>query len=230
MMHAHPAARMRQEPDFGHKGAPLILIAGAYATRWDLEDWMIAVRALTVVAAAGLSIAVGGCLPVVVGGAALGVNAVTQERGLGGAVSDAEVQAQVNHYWIQHDNRLLSRLDITVDEGRVLLTGRAIDEDMRADAVRLTWQAKGVVEVINEIVVDPSDSLQQSASDRWMTTRLRTALITDADIQNNNFSIVTVNGVVHLIGKARSRAELDKVLGHARGIPNVRRVVSYVRV
>jgi peptidyl-prolyl cis-trans isomerase C len=54
--------------------------------------------------------------------------------------------------------------------------------------------------------------------------------ITDADVQNNNFSIVTVNGVVHVIGKARSRAELDKVLGHARGIPNVRRVVSYVRV
>ncbi len=185
---------------------------------------------LAVLLLAGASVAVGGCVPVVVGGAAVGVNAATQERGLGGAVSDAEVQTQINHLWLQHSERLVSRLDMTIDEGRVLLTGRALDETMRADAVRLAWQARGVREVFNEIVVDPSDALQQSASDRWISTRLRTALIADAAVQSNNFSIVTVNNVVYLLGRARTRAELDAVLANARGIPNVRNVVSYVRV
>jgi osmotically-inducible protein OsmY len=41
---------------------------------------------------------------------------------------------------------------------------------------------------------------------------------------------MTVNNVVYLIGRARSRPELDAVLLNARGIPNVRNVVSYVRV
>ncbi len=185
---------------------------------------------LAVVLLVGVSVAVGGCVPVVVGGAALGVNAATQERGLGGAVSDAEVQAQINHLWLQHSDRLISRLDMTVDEGRVLLTGRALDEAMRADAARLAWQARGTREVFNEIVIDPSDALQQSAADRWISTRLRTALIADPAVQSNNFSIVTVNNIVYLIGRARSRPELDAVLLNARGIPNVRNVVSYVRV
>lgn len=185
---------------------------------------------IALVLLAGASVVVGGCVPVVVGGAALGVNAATQERGITGAVSDAEVQAHINHLWLQHNNRLLSRLDMTVDEGRVLLTGRALDETMKADAARLAWQAEGVKEVFNEIVVDPSDALQQSAADRWISTRLRTALIADGAVQSNNFSIVTQNNVVFLIGRARSRAELDAVLANARGIPNVRNVVSYVRV
>lgn len=187
-------------------------------------------RGFAVVVLGASSLVLGGCVPVVIGGAALGVNAASQERGLGGAVSDAEVQARINHLWLQHSDRLLSRLDMTVDEGRVLLTGRAVDETMRADAVRLTWQASGVKEVFNEIVIDPSDAIQQAAADRWISTRLRTALIADAAVQNNNFSIVTVNNVVYLIGRARTRAELDAVLANARGIPNVRNVVSYVRV
>jgi osmotically-inducible protein OsmY len=184
---------------------------------------------LAVAATVGSALAVSGCVPVVIGAGALGVNAATQERGLGGAISDTELQTQINHLWFQHSDRLWNRLDITVDEGRVLLTGRAVDEEMRADAVRLAWQANNVKEVINEIVVDPSDAIGQSASDSWISTRLRTALIADGAIQSNNFSIVTVNEVVYLIGRARSRAELDLVLAHARGVPNVRRVVSYVR-
>jgi osmotically-inducible protein OsmY len=205
-------------------------IAGSAACRSVSEAKVRRFPGLAVVLLVGVSVAVGGCVPVVVGGAALGVNAATQERGLGGAVSDAEVQAQINHLWLQHSDRLISRLDMTLDEGRVLLTGRALDEAMRADAARLAWQARGTREVFNEIVIDPSDALQQSAADRWISTRLRTALIADPAVQSNNFSIMTVNNVVYLIGRARSRPELDAVLLNARGIPNVRNVVSYVRV
>lgn len=195
----------------------------------DRRRARVASRMLAAAAAAAFGLAASGCVPVVIGGGAMAVNAATQERGIGGAVGDAEIQASINHFWLQHDERLLSRLDMTVDEGRVLLTGRALDEQMRADAVRLAWQASRVQEVINEIEIDPTDSLQQRASDRWIATRLRTALITDGGIRQNNYSIVVVNGSVYLLGRASGQAELDRALGHARGIPDVRRVVSYVR-
>jgi osmotically-inducible protein OsmY len=184
--------------------------------------------AAAAVAAAGLAAA--GCVPVVIGGGAMAVNAATQERGIGGAVGDAETQAAINHLFLQHDERLISRIDITVDEGRVLLVGRALDEQMRADAVRLAWQAPRVAEVINEIEVQPDAPLQDRASDGWITARLRTAMITDGGIRQNNYEITTINGSVYLIGRAANQAELDRVLGLARGIPDVRRVVSYVRV
>jgi len=184
-----------------------------------------------VAVAALLGLGTGGCVPLVVGGGAMAVNAATQERGIGGAANDARIQAEINHLWLQHDIELETRLDMTVDEGRVLLTGLAKSEEMRADAVRLAHQVEGVKEVINEIEVDPSDaSLQGRVNDKWITTRMRTALVTDGRIRQNNYSIVTVKGVMYLIGVAQNQTELDRVLAHARGIPNVRRVVSYVRV
>jgi osmotically-inducible protein OsmY len=181
-------------------------------------------------AAAMVLLAIGGCAPLIVGGAATtAVVAASQPRGLGGAISDTEIQAQINHYWFQHSVELHSRLSMTVNQGAVLLTGRAKDPEMRLDAVRLAWQANGVKEVINEIVVDDGSTLTDSAGDAWISTQLRSKLMFDRDISSINYSIETVNGVVYLMGNARDPAELERVTGHARSLPYVKRVVSYVR-
>ena len=172
-----------------------------------------------------------GCLPVVVGGAAVvGTNLALEKRSLGDAVQDTSIRAQINQRWIAHDLDLAYRIELIVTEGRVLLTGRATNATMRADAVRLTWTVDGVKEVIDEIIIDPSTDLQQSTSDNWINARMRTLLIADTAIRQSNYSINTVNGVLYLIGTARTHEELDKVLAHARSIPNVKRVVSYLRV
>lgn len=186
-------------------------------------------------AAVGLAVlAVGttGCAPLVVGGAAAGgaVMAATEERGIDGFISDAEIQAKINNLWFQHSLDLHSRLDMTVDHGRVLLTGKAKDAQMRLDAVRLAWQADGVKEVINEIQIDNESGILDSARDTWITTQIRGRLTFDKAIHSQNFSIDTVNGVVYLMGVAKSQGELDRAINHARSVPNVQRVVNYVRV
>ncbi|QQP91035.1 BON domain-containing protein [Skermanella sp. TT6] len=171
-----------------------------------------------------------GCAPLVVGGAATtAVVAASQERGLGGAISDTEIQAQINHYWFQHSVEMHSRLGMTVNQGTVLLTGRARTPEERLDAVRLAWQANGVREVINEIVVDDASTLGDSTRDTWISTQLRGKLLFDREVSSINYSIETVNGVVYLMGNARDPAELERVTGHARSLPYVKRVVSYVR-
>lgn len=186
-------------------------------------------------AAAGLAVlALGttGCAPLLLGGAAAGGAAVayTEERGISGFASDAEIQARINNLWFQHSLDLQSRLDMTVDQGRVLLTGKAKDAQMRLDAVRLAWQADGVKEVINEIQIDNESGILDSARDTWISTQLRGRLTFDKSIHSQNFSIDTVNGVVYLMGVAKSQAELDRAINHARSVANVQRVVNYVRV
>lgn len=181
-------------------------------------------------AVAGLA---SGCAPLVLGGAAAGGAAAvasTEHRGLSGFASDTEIQAEINHLWFQHSIDLLRRVDMTVTDGRVLLTGRAADAQMRLDAVRLAWQAKGVQEVINEIQVDNESGLLDSARDTWISTQLRTKLTFDSRIHSQNYSIDTVNGVVYLMGLAESQDELNRAIDHARALPNVQRVVNYVRV
>jgi osmotically-inducible protein OsmY len=180
-------------------------------------------------AAATATLMMSGCAPLIVGGAATtAVVAASQPRGLGGAISDTEIQAQINHFWFQHSVDMHSRLSTNVNQGTVLLTGRAKDPEMRLDAVRLAWQANGVKEIINEIVVDDGSTLTDSARDTWIDTQLRSKLMFDRDVSSINYSIETVNGVVYLMGNARDPAELERVTGYARSLPYVKRVVSYV--
>jgi osmotically-inducible protein OsmY len=186
---------------------------------------------LSVLSAAAIAmLMMGGCAPLIVGGAATtAVVAASQPRGIGGAISDTEIQAQINHFWFQHSIDMHSRLSTNVNQGTVLLTGRAKDPEMRLDAVRLAWQANGVKEIINEIVVDDGSTLTDSARDTWIGTQLLSKLMFDRDISSINYSIETVNGVVYLMGNAHDPAELERVTGHARSLPYVKRVVSYVR-
>jgi osmotically-inducible protein OsmY len=72
--------------------------------------------------------------------------------------------------------------------------------------------------------------LTDSAQDIWIATQLKTKLLVDSEVSSINYSIETVNQVVYLMGVAQSQAEIDRVIGHAKNISYVRRVVNYVRV
>ena len=45
-----------------------------------------------------------------------------------------------------------------------------------------------------------------------------------------NYTVDTVQGIVYLMGNARTADELSRVVRQAQAVPDVRRVVSYVNV
>lgn len=164
-------------------------------------------------------------------GAAAGVGtAASKEGGLSGAFTDAGIKAKINDAWLQYDISTFSKLSTTVNQGRVLLTGVVQNPEDRVEAVRLVWQVPGVKQVMNEIRVADSEGAPGFVRDTWITTRLRTALTFEKNVQSLNYSIDTVQGVVYLMGVAMNQQELDKVLQIARTIPNVKQVVNYVKM
>lgn len=162
-------------------------------------------------------------------GAIAGVAAV-QEGGVAEAGSDARIQAEINSLWFQYDVETFRKLDLTINQGRVLITGVVQNPEARVEAVRLAWQPTGVKNVINEIKVADSEGIVGFAKDTWITTRLRSAILIDRDIESLNYSIDTVQGTVYLMGFAQDQRELDLVIQKARTIENVRQVVSYVKL
>lgn len=173
------------------------------------------------------------CAAFVVGagaGTATGVTAA-QERGISGVVSDSAIKARISGLWNEADPRLGTRLNLQVQEGRVLISGIVEEPDMRLEAVRLAWQADGVEEVINEISVsEEGTTFGDFAQDSWISTQLRSRIVMDSEVRSLNYSIETLKGTVYLMGIAQSQSELERVVNHARNIRNVREVVSYVRV
>lgn len=181
---------------------------------------------------AAASLLLAGCSPIGMAtgaGATLGI-ASAQEGGIKGAAQDLKIRAQINDLWFRYDLETFAKLNITVDQGRVLLTGVVQDPEDRVEAVRLAWQADGVKQVINEIKIAEGEGLPGFLSDKWISTRLRTAMTFDSEIQSINYTVDTVQGVIYLMGVAHSGDELNRVLDKARRIPNVRQVVSYVKM
>ena len=182
------------------------------------------VAALMMVAALSL----GGCAGAVVGAGATAGTAAVQERGLDGAIVDARIQATLNNGWLEYDKSLFPHLASSVYEGRVLLTGVVKTEDQRGEIVRQAHVIRGVREVINEILVDPSGTTGTFARDSWISTQLRTKLLFDRDVLAINYSVETVRHTVYLFGVAQDKQELDRVINYARNTEYVSRVVNHV--
>ena len=175
-------------------------------------------------------LSLGGCAPLVVGGAAVGATVVAQDRPVRTAITDTAIQGNIDRKLIEIDVNVFQRVDIEVVEGKVLLTGIVPAPQNRVEAARIAWQVDGVAEVINEIEVKDTSTLSDAALDSWITTKLRSAILFDGDVRSINYTIDTVNKTVYLMGIAQSQEELDRVVGYARRIDYVRRVVPYVRV
>jgi osmotically-inducible protein OsmY len=170
-----------------------------------------------------------GCVGAAVGaGAAVG-GAAMQDRGVRGAVTDNGIALEINHYWYQEskNNAIFSSISTQIYEGRVLLTGAVTNPDTRAEAVRLAWKAGGIREIINEIEVTDEGGLKNFAKDVWSANELRSRLLFAKGINSANFSVEVVNGTVYILGVFADQAELDRVLGVARNLANVRRVVNH---
>ena len=185
-----------------------------------------AVLCLTALLGASLQ----GCVGAVIGAGATVGTAAMEERGIAGVTDDAALRIRLNGLFSGKDERLWRKVGLQVYMGRVLLTGAVETEDMRAEAVRLAWSAEGVKEVINEMQIAQSGGATGFARDTWIATQLKSALLFDKDVSSINYSVESVGGTVYLIGLARDRAELNRVMNHARGMSYVKKVVNYVQI
>lgn len=171
-----------------------------------------------------------GCVGAAVGaGAALGVSAA-KEGGLQTSIKDEAIRIKISDLWFKRSTDMFSKLNLTVNQGRVLVTGVVQNPQDRVEAIRLAWQPKGVKQVINEIRVGNANSFASYAKDTWIAGQLRTRLTFEKNVQSINYSIEVVQGAVYLMGVAQDQAELDRTIRVSRRISGVKEVISYVKL
>jgi osmotically-inducible protein OsmY len=181
---------------------------------------------LVLVATTGL---LSGCAGMIVGAGATAGVATAQERGFSGTLDDTKIRADINSAWINHDSEMFRKVDLSIYEGRVMLTGIVLKQSQRDDAARLSWQAAGVREVINEITVNAGgQDFTDYSHDTWIQQKLQTILLFDKEVKNVNYVIDVVGGVIYILGLAQDQAELDRVIAQASNISGVKRVINHV--
>ena len=174
------------------------------------------------------ALALSGCVNAAIGIGTAAVAASTTEKGLSTSVSDTVIQTKLSDSFIQTSQSIFLNVETSVNDGSVLLTGKLKTQEEKITATRLSWEIKGVREVINEIQLSETSSFKSSAKDLAASAQLRAALIRDTDISSLNFSIDVVNGIVYLSGVAENEEERERVVAHAQELRFAKQVVSYI--
>ena len=169
-----------------------------------------------------------GCAPAVLGVGTAAVAASSTEKGLSTSVSDGLIFTKVQDNFLQTDASLPTVVDVTVNDGAVLLTGKVKTPEEKVLATKLTWEVRGVREVVNEIQVTDKSSIKDIAKDLAASAQLRGKLIADSGVSSLNFSIDVVNGTVYLSGVAADAEEMNRVVSHARDLRFAQQVVNYI--
>lgn len=177
------------------------------------------------------SLSLTACVAAAIGATTETAVVVAQERSVGNAVDDAGIVIKIKHLYAKTDFKdLLANVEIKSVEGRVLLTGNVDKPESQIEAVRLAWLVDNVREVINEIQINDQSGFWNYTRDVWISTQVRARLIATKGIRSINFSVITVNQTVYVMGIAQNQAELDKVTYVASTTSYVKRVVSYAEI
>ena len=118
-----------------------------------------------------------------------------------------------------------AHFDVISYNGFVLVVGQVPEQDMKGHASDVLRKIRGVRRIYNELQIAGNTSTLTRSSDAWITTKVKTSLLSSEDIEGSRVKVVTEDGVVYLMGLL-SRAEADRVVNVARSTGGVEKVVQ----
>ncbi|MBW7981611.1 division/outer membrane stress-associated lipid-binding lipoprotein [Enterobacillus tribolii] len=168
-----------------------------------------------------------GCVAAaVVGTAAVATKSATDPRTVGTQVDDGTLEARVSNA-ISKDEQLKkeARIVTTAYQGRVLLTGQAPSTELSNRAKQIALGVDGTSEVYNEIRQGQPVGLGTASSDTWITTKVRSQLLTSDQVKSSNVKVTTENGEVFLLGLV-TQAEGQAAAKTASQVSGVKHVTT----
>jgi osmotically-inducible protein OsmY len=181
--------------------------------------------AVTVALLAAVALSQSACVPLVIGGAAVGTAAVATDRRTTGTQVDDEVIEDKTSLAINERFKGDFHVNVTSYNGIVLLTGEVPADSAKADIEQMVRTTPKVRAVQDELVVGPVTDLSSRSNDTLITSKVKTRFVEAAKFQINHVKVVTEHGVVYLMGVVR-RDEGDAAAEIARTTSGVQRVVK----
>jgi hyperosmotically inducible protein len=122
------------------------------------------------------------------------------------------------------------KIDVDTLDGIVTLRGEVQHESVRAEAEKLALATSGVHSVVNRIEIVAPGGETHPVSDAWITTKIKTKLAADPQLNPFNIDVDTVHGIVTLSGRVANPAARDGVEKLARDTQGVKSVRNELQV
>lgn len=180
---------------------------------------------------ASTSLLLQGCIAAVAGGAMVATNTVTDPRSVGTQVDDGTLELRVENA-INKDGQLRkeARISATAYQGVVVLAGQVPNQDLQTRAKQIAEGVEGVRRVHNELRLGNPIGLDVAASDTWVTTKVRSQILTSSQVKSSNIKINTENGEVFLLGLVTRQAgqTAAQIASQTAGVKKVITAFDYV--
>ena len=187
--------------------------------------------ALLALAASILVGSLAACVPLVLGGAAVGTMIVATDRRTSGTQLEDEgieirAKSRIAELSTSSDKR---HVNVTSFNRQVLLTGEVPTAEEHALIEKIVQGVDNVLSVVNDLAVMPNSNLAQRSNDTLITGKVKASLIDAKDISVSAFKVVTERNTVYLMGRVTQR-EATRATEVVRGVGGVERVVRVFEV
>ncbi len=125
---------------------------------------------------------------------------------------------------------LFMAVSVDVYQGDVLMTGavKTAGDDQKAEA--LVKKVEGVSRVYNEMHITEDFGMRESVRDTGIELKVKFAVMSGAGFRYPNYRWRATNGTVYLFGIAQTEEEYDAVYDKVRGITEVERLITHIRI
>lgn len=180
--------------------------------------------ALLAAAMAGTASALTGCIPLALGGAAVGASVFTDRRTSGTQLDDQTI-AYKAQFKIAKQLGDGARVNAVSYNYRVLLTGDVPSQAAKDQATAIAQGVEKVKSVVNQLDVGPVESFEDRSRDAWLSSKVRTALLSTKNVPSGAI-VTTVNrGIVYMMGMV-TQEEGDIAAQAAANISGIAKVVK----
>jgi len=193
-----------------------------------MKPFAIKRLALAVLASALVSSTLTACVPLLIGGAAVGSLVATDRRTSGAQLEDEGIELRAMSR-LRDNIGSRARVSVTSYNRQVLLTGEVLNAQDKKLVEQVVTRVENVSAVFNELAIINSPSLVQLSADILITGQVKALLIDAKDLYANAFKVVTERGTVYLMGRVTQR-EANRATEIVRGARGVRKVVRIFEV
>ena len=168
-----------------------------------------------------------GCATVAIATVAItSVDIIHDRRTVGEYIDDSAIEITFKKYALRNkQSRYEAHINGTSWNGILLLTGEVRSEKIKQDYVTYANAIQGVRQVVDETIIAGKTGFFSRRHDTWITTKVKTSLITRLGLRANRIKVVTEADHVYLMGIV-TEDEANSATSIARSIRGVARVVK----
>ncbi|ELY1988377.1 BON domain-containing protein [Vibrio harveyi] len=180
------------------------------------------IRSLVILFAA---LSMSGCAGLFIAGAATTANIVTDTRTTKEIWQDNNIEFEVAAIGNKAPFKGKARVVASSYNGTVVLMGQAPTRELINEFERRARTVSGVKNIHNQIKQKEPLSVTQISNDSWITTKVKSALLTDSELNGIKVKVITEDSDVFLFGYVTPQ-QSDRATEIARNISGVKQVIK----